>query len=356
VHASSEILYNLSPDYQNVDPCTNFEELVCGGWRDRHDLRADQGDAFTGTIMAENSQLLLRHILEAPYPKSSQHSFFSPMQLTAVKKSADEENFDKLKAAYDACLDEDAIKKLGAAPLAQILNQVSQLFKQPNNYTKDAILFLAKNGVSALIATGIGPDDKDPDTVITQVSPPWSIGLPSKERYEDEKMVKKYESVLTEVLSTLFPDHSGEPFSTIVDFEKKLAAASPDTQEREDITVGVKSILDLVTIDQTQKTYNPYSLKDASNLTPQVELAAIIDELAPVKVERIIITSPKYQKELASILNDTPKGVLQSYFLWKVIQSFQSYIEADAVKPYKRFLNELQGKVCTVMLFINVRI
>lgn len=72
VHAASELLYNLSPNYKELDPCDNFEELVCGGWRDRHDLRADQGDAFTGTIMSEQSQLLLRHILEAPYPKDSQ--------------------------------------------------------------------------------------------------------------------------------------------------------------------------------------------------------------------------------------------------------------------------------------------
>lgn len=72
VHAASEVLYNLSPQYKELDACDNFEELVCGGWRDRHDLRADQGDAFTGTIMSENSQMLLRHILEAPYPKDSQ--------------------------------------------------------------------------------------------------------------------------------------------------------------------------------------------------------------------------------------------------------------------------------------------
>jgi endothelin-converting enzyme len=72
VHAASELLYNLSPNYKEIDPCDNFEELVCGGWRDRHDLRADQGSAFTGTIMSEQSQLLLRHILEADYPKDSQ--------------------------------------------------------------------------------------------------------------------------------------------------------------------------------------------------------------------------------------------------------------------------------------------
>jgi endothelin-converting enzyme len=72
VHASSEILYNLSPNYKHIDPCTDFEELVCGGWHERHDLRPDQGAAFTGTIMSETSQMLLRHILEAPYPKDSE--------------------------------------------------------------------------------------------------------------------------------------------------------------------------------------------------------------------------------------------------------------------------------------------
>jgi hypothetical protein len=76
IHASSEILYNLSPNYRSIDPCSdNLEEMICGGWRERHDLRPDQGDAFTGTTMAESSQTLLRHILEAPYPKNSMVCF-----------------------------------------------------------------------------------------------------------------------------------------------------------------------------------------------------------------------------------------------------------------------------------------
>lgn len=87
MHAASEILYNLSPNYKELDPCTDFEELVCGGWRDRHDLRPDQGDAFTGTIMNENSELLLRHILEAPYPKDSQVSFSSDKSKIIVNSS-----------------------------------------------------------------------------------------------------------------------------------------------------------------------------------------------------------------------------------------------------------------------------
>ncbi|OSS43699.1 hypothetical protein B5807_11538 [Epicoccum nigrum] len=325
VHAASEILYNLSPNYKELDPCTDFEELVCGGWRDRHDLRPDQGDAFTGTIMNENSELLLRHILEAPYPKDSQHSYFSPMQLGANEKSADEENFDKMKAVYDACLDEDKIKSLGAKPLLKVLEEIKQAYPEG-----DAASLLAQYGVTGLIATGTGADDRDPDTVVVSVAAPYSFGLPSKERYEDEKLVKKYRDVTVEVLLALYPDAKEESFSKVVDFEKQLAAASPSEEDREDVT----------------KYYNPMALEDANKLAPEVDLKGLLHELAPkdVSIDRVIVMAPEYQSKLSSILKDTDSEVVMNYFLWKAIQSFSSYIEADELKPYKRFLNELAGK------------
>ncbi|OLN86985.1 Endothelin-converting enzyme 1-like protein 1 [Colletotrichum chlorophyti] len=336
VHAASEILYNLSPNYKDIDPCDDFEELVCGGWRDRHDLRSDQGDAFTGTIMSENSELLLRHILEAPYPRDSKHSSFSPLQLHALEKSADEDNFDKMKAAYDACLDEDKIKSVGVEPLVQILDEIKKAYplgaaaSVDSTPTKDAILLLAKYGVDALVASGTGADDRDPDTVVVTVAPPWSLGLPSKERYEDEKLVEKYRGVAVEVLSALYPDQNKDNFAKVIDLEKLLAAASPSTEEREDVT----------------KYYNPMLIDEAAALTPEIELTALIHDLAPdgFVVERIIVASPKYMTELSTILAETDKEVIRNYFLWKAIQSFSSYVDADAVKPYRRFVNELAGK------------
>ncbi|KAF1851270.1 zincin [Cucurbitaria berberidis CBS 394.84] len=333
VHAASEILYNLSPDYKDLDACDNFEELVCGGWRNRHDLRADQGDAFTGTIMSENSQMLLRHILEAPYPKDSQHSYFSPMQLYTSAKSADEANFDKMKAAYDACLNEDKIKSIGAEPLLHVLDEIKKTYPVATSNvhaTKDAILLLAKYGVTALVTVGTGADDTDPDTVVVSVGAPGRFGLPSKERYEDDKLVEKYRVVAVEVLSALYPDHNKDAFAGIIDLEKKLAAASPTEEDREDVT----------------KSYNPMLIDEATAIAPEIELKALIADQAPTysKVERVIVGSPKYLKELSIILAATDKEVLQSYFLWKAVQSFTSYIDTDAVKPYRRFVNVLAGK------------
>ncbi|KAF2398055.1 zincin [Trichodelitschia bisporula] len=334
IHASSEILYNLSPNYKELDPCTNFEELVCGGWRDRHDLRPDQDDAFTGTIMAENSQTLLRHILEAPYPNKSAHSGFSPARLAPDEKSADEANFDKMKSAYEACLNVDTIKEVGLAPLKDLLLRIVKIFPASGSEDKaiqETVLFLAKLGISALVSPGTGPDDKDPDTVVVAVSPPYRIGLPAKENYEDDKIIKKYEEVITTVMGALYPDKRNSVYSSVVELEKKLAAASPSMADRQDIT----------------KSYHPMTLKDAAKLTPEVGLSGLIANLVPagIAVDKLVVTSPDYMAKLSkSILSSTSSETLQSYFLWKTIQSLASYVDATEITPYKRFVNELQGK------------
>jgi endothelin-converting enzyme len=256
------------------------------------------------------------------------------MNLMASKKSADEQNFDKMKSAYDACLDEDKIKDVDVGPLVEVLDEIKKTYPVDNATSpKDAILLLAKYGVSALITAGTGADDRDPDTVVVSVSAPWSFGLPSKERYEDEKLVEKYRAVAVEVLGNLYPEGNKDTYSEVIDLEKKLAAASPPTEDREDVT----------------KYYNPLAIDKAAELTPQVDLKGLVHDLAPSKVDvaRVIVMAPKYQEELAGIINETDPEVLQSYFIWKAVQSFSGYIEADAVKPYKRFTNELVGKVRT---------
>jgi endothelin-converting enzyme len=89
------------------------------------------------------------------------------------------------------------------------------------------------------------------------------------------------------------------------------------------------------------------SLKEASDLTPELDLSQLIQGLAPPKVDvkTIIVASPPYMKKLSEIISGAASDTLQNYFIWKAVQSLSTYIEADAVKPYKRFTNELQGKV-----------
>jgi endothelin-converting enzyme len=89
------------------------------------------------------------------------------------------------------------------------------------------------------------------------------------------------------------------------------------------------------------------SLKDADLLTPQIRLATTINRFAPagVRVDRLIMMAPAYMKSLSTIISVTPKEVLQTYFMWKVIQAYSSAVEADELTPYSRFKNQIQGKV-----------
>lgn len=163
------------------------------------------------------------------------------MQLKTVKKSADQENFDKMKSAYDACLNEDQVMKAGAAPLLQVLEEIKKVFPITNDANpqelSDVITLLAKYGVPSLVAAGTGADDTNPDTVVVSVAAPYSFGLPSKERYEDDKLVETYRQVTIETLAGLYPDADKASFGKIIDLEKRLAAASPSSEDREDVTV-----------------------------------------------------------------------------------------------------------------------
>jgi endothelin-converting enzyme len=90
-------------------------------------------------------------------------------------------------------------------------------------------------------------------------------------------------------------------------------------------------------------------IEQADAIAPEIELKALLEGQAPSdsNIERVIVMTPNYLKELSIILAATDKSVLQNYFVWKAVQSFSSYVDAEAVKPYKRFVNVLAGKVCS---------
>jgi len=251
------------------------------------------------------------------------------MQLSASNHSVDEENFEKLTSAYKACLDESTIKQLGIQPLVSIIEEIKKSFalstndaRRPASSLKSTILLLAQYGVSGLVWAGTGADETNPDAVTVFVSSPRRIGLPSKERYEDDAVVKKYADVVADVLSQLSSGVDKEVFAGVVELEKKLAAASPSAEERDDVT----------------KYYNPMPVKEASALAPKIGLADIVTSLASGQdIDRLVVMAPNYLKELQTILEETEETVLQSYFIWKTAQSFYPFVDSDVVKPYKRF-------------------
>ena len=169
VLAASELLHNISPRYKELDPCEDFHAYVCEGWDLRNDLREDQSDAFTGTLMNEESQLLLRHVLESSYSEI--------MSSGKDSSGVDKDNFQKMQDTYNACMAESLIKKQGSAPLLELLEKLEEnfpvdrprqhafpkmdpqqqkgLFYSGETPLSNAISYLMSIGVDAMLSFGV---------------------------------------------------------------------------------------------------------------------------------------------------------------------------------------------------------
>ncbi|KAL8709903.1 MAG: hypothetical protein Q9225_007376, partial [Loekoesia sp. 1 TL-2023] len=362
VVASAGILENMSPNYQNIDPCEDFNMFVCEGWEQRHDLRPDQGSVSSGSVMYEKSQQTLRHLLESPYSASQLASSSS--------ESADKAIFHKIQSAYDACIDESTIKRTGSAPLLEVLRKVGEYFpvhtshddfkafpqppkRQQEGLAYDGesqltktVAYLASIGVDALVAFDVDADEKDPDSVVLMMNALSKPGLPSKEYYQDKSTVASYADIIGQVLEALLREArpqselasdaeavlecSEDLVKAVVQLESDLASASPDEEDAQDVT----------------KYYNPRTLAQVGSLLPQLSMPHLLSILAPsgFVLEKIIVGSPSYLKALAFQLHNATPETLRAYLVWKTVQAYVDKVEDKALVPLKRFNNRLQGK------------
>ncbi|KAI1135264.1 endothelin-converting enzyme 1 [Hypoxylon sp. FL0543] len=345
IHASSEILYNLSPDYKTIDPCTHFDTLVCDGFNNRHDIPQDRSSYSTGTIMSENGQTTLRHILESPYPNTSQHSSFSPQNLMKQAVSTDEENFDMIQKAYNSCMNETSLQEIGVQPLVNLIEQVATSFPvaegdsgsvEESDYAalSDTILLLQKIGIGAFVGLTAGADDKNPDVVIVQ-GYPAGLSLPSPEYYQDNDTVSTYQAMLGEVFSSLLPTNSSKASAeqlahSVIDFEKKIAAVTPPPEDQSDVT----------------KYYNIVKLADAGKIGPAIGLDSVVKGLVPQNytADSLLLAFPEFLGNVSEIISNTSKATVQSYLVWQLVNEYSTYVEGPEVQPIIRFSNVLSGK------------
>lgn len=74
--------------------------------------------------MSDVNTALMRTILESPYPSNTT---INSTYATGNADDLDKQNFEKMIAAYDSCMDTEAIDAAGAKPLQDILSAFESL-------------------------------------------------------------------------------------------------------------------------------------------------------------------------------------------------------------------------------------
>jgi putative endopeptidase len=281
-----------------ADPCVNFYEYACGGWKKNNPIPPDQTSwSVYGKLYQDNLQFL-RGILE-------QASANSPSRNEVTREIGD---------FYAACMDETEVEKQGLTPIKGYLEAVGKLKSAKELAPLMAQLQIAY-GRSVLFSGSSTQDPDDAEKIIAELDQ-GGLGLPDRDYYTKEDVKSKetrerYVQHVQKVFELLGEptDAARKDAATVMRMETALAKASLTRVDRRD----------------------PYKLKhkmkvaELSGLAPDFDWTAYYSTANYPGFEILNVTAPDFFREVNRQVKAEPLENWKTYLRFHV---------ADAASPY----------------------
>src|SRR3974377_1087530 len=208
---------------RTIDPCVNFYEYSCGGWKKSNPIPPDQTSWSVYAKLYQDNLNFLRAILEQAANKS-------PGRELVTREIGD---------FYAACRDEAAVERRGMAPIQDELEAIAHL-----NTVQELAPLIARlqlvHGRAILFNSGSMQDPDNSEQVIAQLDQ-GGLGLPDRDYYtkEDEKSKQtraKYLEHVQRVFQLMGENDEAakKDAATVLRIETALAKASMTRVDRRD--------------------------------------------------------------------------------------------------------------------------
>jgi putative endopeptidase len=300
---------------RTADPCVNFYQYACGGWKKNNPIPADQTSwSVYGKLYQDNLQFL-RGILEQASTSSGQRN--------AVTQ--------EIGDFYAACMDEATAEKRGLEPVRGYLDAVAALKSNKELAPLVARLQLIY-GRPLLFGAGSTQDPDNSEQVIAQIDQ-GGLGLPDRDFYtkEDAKSKETREKYVQHV-QRLFElmgesaEAAKKDAATVMQLETALAKASLTRVERRD----------------PYKLKHKMKLAELDTLAPNFDWKAYYSVAAYPEFDILNVQTPEFFKEVNRRLAEEPLENWKTYLRFHVVDSSSPFLSAAFVDEnfefYRKYL------------------
>ena len=298
-----------------ADPCVNFYQYSCGGWKKNNPIPPDQTSWDVYAKLYQDNLLFLKGILE-------QASADNPQRTAVTREIGD---------FYAACMDESNAEKQGITPVKRDLTAIGNL-KSVQEIAPLVARLQQAFGRSIIFSAGSTQDPDNSEQVIAELDQ-GGLGLPDRDYYtkEDEK---------SKEIRDRYVQHVQRVF--------ELMGESPETAKKDAATVMrletgfAKS--QLTRVDRR----DPYKLKHKMKFTELTELAPNFDwktYYATAKYpqfEILNVATPDFFKEVNAKLTSEPLDDWKTYLRFHVVDSASPFLSSAFVNEnfafYRQYL------------------
>lgn len=276
----------------SVRACDNFFRHAVGGWLKNNEIPAAFNSWGVDQIVEKRNFDILREVLE-----------------NAAKndKAAKGSDTQLIGDFYASCMDEAAINKAGAEPLAPYFKQIDAI-KDARSLQK-TIAVLQRDGFSPAFGFYADADAKNSSINIANISQ-GGLSLPNRDYYTktDEKSQKIREQFLAHVakmfeLSGETPGNAKANADSVMRLEMRLALASKTPVELRDPVAN----------------YNKLKLVEADQITPNFDWNAFAKELGVPSFTEINVAQPNFFREFNKLTTEVSLADWKTYLRWRVL-------------------------------------
>jgi putative endopeptidase len=283
---------------RSKDPCVDFFAYTCGGWVKANPIPPDQASWSVYAKLADENRQLLWGLLE-------QAGRGGPTRTPSEVKIGD---------YFASCMDEAAVDRAAATPLAKDLAAIAALRSKRE---LPALVGRLQPGLEDGLVFGLGSeqDAKDATQVIATLAA-GGLGLPDRDYYlkddaRSEEIRKRYATYVADVLRLAgdAPAAAEEGAASVVRLETALAKATLSRVEKRD----------------PYRVYHRMAPAQVQALAPALRFDELRAASGAPRFRVVNVTEPAFLVEVETRLEEEPLATWRSYLRFHL---------ADARAPY----------------------